>query len=83
MHINRPLAEPTLTLPADHVNEVQELIDTDDHVTDVVNWCIAQIELAQRTLPERARYADLIESLRVALHDDMPAPRHVGDDPFC
>lgn len=77
------LLPPTVSavLRQSHTDEVTEIIDTDAHVIATIDWCIAQIELCQRTLPGE-RYANLIESLRVAKHDDMPAAREELDDPF-
>lgn len=69
-----------------HYAEVQEAQDTDEHVCNVIEWCIAQIELCGRTLPSPTpnmhRYSELVECLRDAASDGMPAPREFGDDPF-
>ena len=77
---------PALTLPQSHCDEVTEIQDTDAHVRATIEWAIAVVELCGRTLPSpsltKHRYSETVKALRYVLHDDMPAPREHGDDPW-
>ncbi len=79
-------AEPTLTLPQSHCDEVTEVNDTDLFVRSLVAQCIDSIALCGRTLPSprpmKHRYSELIDALGDALSDGMPAARVHGDDPW-
>ncbi len=78
--------EPKLTLPASHVSEVEEIMDTDELVRSRVAQLIDELTTYGNTLPSprhgKHRYSELVDCIADALHDGMPAPREIGDDPF-
>lgn len=77
---------PEAPAPQPISDDIQEIIDTDEHVRAIVARAVELIELCGRTLPtprvSKHRYSELVEGLKTALEDDMPAPREHGDDPF-
>lgn len=70
----------------DLMDEVEEIISTDEYVRSIVAQAIDKIALCGRTLPSprvsKHRYSELIDYLGDALHDAMPAAREHGDDPY-
>jgi hypothetical protein len=74
-----------LTLTADHTHEVTEAEDTDELVRSKIAQLIDELTVFGRTLGldgDKHRYSALIDCIGDAMHDGMPAPRALGDDPF-
>jgi hypothetical protein len=87
-------AEPTLSLSAAHLSEIDRIQAADAAVQRMVHDLCDAIQRAGELLPSPGyetrrgktvlanRYADLIQGLTDVLHDEMPAPREFADDPF-
>jgi hypothetical protein len=75
-----------LNLPADHIAEVEEIMDTDELVRSRIAQLVDELTTYGRALPSphatKHRYSDLINCIADAVHDGMPAAREIGDDPF-